>query len=64
MKKFEYKIYETYDYAYHSFQRSNIEEELNILGKDGWEIYFVDKNDTKGYGHYWKFFAKREIIDV
>lgn len=39
MKKYEYKIV-----ALHTYYQ-NIEEELNKLGEEGWEVYFVRKKE-------------------
>lgn len=39
MKRYEYKIVALHTYC------QNIEEELNKLGKEGWEVYFIRYND-------------------
>lgn len=58
MKKFEYKIISGSKYLVHSIQE--LEDEINELGSEGWEI----KGVGKGFGDYMSIIMEREKIDV
>lgn len=52
MKKFEYKIIDTRDVAtvgmFKGRKREDIEEYLNSLGSEGWELVNVDFRELEG----------------
>jgi len=55
MKKFEYRIRR---FGYGS--EDEMEDILNELGKDGWEVVSIDDEQNK---HIGKVYLKREIIE-
>lgn len=52
MKKYQYKVVDTRDVGsaglFKGRQRSDVEEYLNLLGNEGWELVNVDFRELEG----------------
>jgi hypothetical protein len=52
MKKYQYKVVDTRDVEsaglFKGRQRSDVEEYLNLLGDEGWELVNVDFRELEG----------------
>ena len=63
MKKFEYKVtFLESKISLTSDHDQKVEDELNHLGEEGWElINVVDKSDILSLKRMFQFFFKREV---
>lgn len=60
MVSFEYRIEKTSKSMWTGKDNTNIDELLNNLGRDGWELVNIVPETTTGTLHGYHFFFKRQ----